>query len=77
MHELYMDLHQHRTKDKQGSWVCKKSEIKLVMLFLSVHTIVSLYIMNAQHVTIDLINMFFVGGTHSEVGTVPQHPALD
>ena len=23
--------------------------------------------MNAQHVTIDLINMVFVGGTHSEV----------
>ena len=76
MHELYKDLHQHRNKEKQGSWVCKKSEIKLVMLSLSVHTIVSLYIMNAQHVTTDLINMFFVGGIHSKVGTVPQHSAL-
>jgi len=33
--------------------------------------------MNAQHVTIDLINMFFVGGTRIEVGTVSQHPPLD
>jgi len=31
--------------------------------------------MNDQHVTIDLINMVFVSGTHSEVGTVLQHPA--
>ena len=52
----------------------KKSEIKLIMLSLSVHTVVSLYIINAQHVTIDLINMFFVGGTRSEVEIVPQHP---
>ena len=47
------------------------------MFSISVHTVVSLYIMNAQHVTIDLINMFFVGGTHSEVGIVSQHAALD
>ena len=55
MHELYKDLHQHRNKEKQGSWVCKKSEKKLVTLCLSIHTVVSLDIMHAQHVTIYLI----------------------
>jgi len=43
---------------------------------LSVHTVVSLDIMHAEHVTIYLINMVFVGGTHSEVGTAPQHSVL-
>ena len=43
---------------------------------LSVHIVVSLDIMHAEHVTVYLINMVFVGGTHSEVGTVPQHPVL-
>jgi len=46
------------------------------MLCLSVNTVVSLDIMHAQHVTIYLINMVFLDGTHSEVGTVLQHPAL-
>ena len=40
MHELYKDLHQHRNKDKQGSWVCKKLDLKLVTLSLSVCRIV-------------------------------------
>ena len=31
MHELYKDLHQQKNKDKQGSWVWKKSEMKLLM----------------------------------------------
>ena len=30
MHELYKDLHHHKNKDKQDSWVCKKSDMKLV-----------------------------------------------
>ncbi|KAJ8426576.1 hypothetical protein Cgig2_001245 [Carnegiea gigantea] len=28
--ELYKDIHMHRIKDKQGNWVCKKSELKFV-----------------------------------------------
>ncbi|KAJ8427236.1 hypothetical protein Cgig2_016928 [Carnegiea gigantea] len=27
--ELYKDTHMHRKKDNQGSWVCKKSELRL------------------------------------------------
>ena len=44
---------------------------KIGNVSLSVHPAVSLDIMHAQHVTIYLITMVFVGGTHSEVGTVP------
>lgn len=27
--ELYKNTHMHRTKDKQGNWVCKKSKLRL------------------------------------------------
>ena len=59
MHELYKDLHQHRNKDKQGSWVCKKSEMKLVMFVYYVNLqnnaslsvlCIWLDIMHAQHI---------------------------